>query len=112
MSKSMLFNMSDYEYVKIRSLNSLKKEIHLPHKAYNALRKLNNDPELSTCIKGGSTIGDDHRHHIMVPKSMISVMSRVIKDIARKIKTSKNTACKFGDTTRKNLLCCLSQLND
>ena len=113
MSKSMIFGMSDYEYVKIRNLNTMKKEMHLSHKAYAALRKFNSNPELYSCIESGSTIGDDHRHHLKVPKSMISVMSHVIKDIARKIKfSSRKSRCMFGEVTRKNLLCCLSQLRD
>ncbi len=112
MNKNLIFNMSDYEYVKIRNLNSKKTELLLSQKAYWALRNMNHAAELNHCIDVANQVEKDHRHHIKVPEDMISVMRHTINDILKKIKiASKIGRCKYGEITRKNLLQCLNQLH-
>ena len=104
--------MSDYEYVKIRSLNNTKTELLLSQKAYWALRDLNHNAELNHCIDEANHIEEDHKHHLKVPEDMVSLMRHSISDIIKKIKiASKIGRCKYGDITRKNLIHCLHQLH-
>ena len=87
-------------------------EIMLSRKAYMAVKDLNSNPEMSHIIEQAHHTGNDQRHHLKVPDSLIAVAHHVLSDIIRKINMSmKKGRCKYGEITRKNLIHCMSKLH-